>query len=87
MIPAKRERLRVTGDAAIIEVHRFDDRTSRTESTFKPLCLSVAAIDSIEPFSSTHYPGVKFATRCSSGDGLGAVTGGSAADGGITADS
>ena len=45
--------------AAMIELNRFDDRPSLTESTFRPLCLSVAAIHSIEPFVSTHYPGVK----------------------------
>jgi hypothetical protein len=60
MRPApKPERIRARNDAALIEVHRFDDRPSLTESTFKPLCLNVAAIHSIEPFTSTHYPGVK----------------------------
>ena len=60
MTPTKPNRVRATSnDAAIIEVHRFNDRPSLTESTFKPLCLSVAAIYSIEPFTSTHYPGVK----------------------------
>jgi len=55
----KPKRTRASNDAAIIEVHRFDDRPSLTEGTFKPLCLNVAAIYSIEPFTSTHYPGVK----------------------------
>ena len=59
MSPAKGKRIRASNDGAIIEVHRFDDRPSLTESTFKPLCLSVAAIHSIEPFSATYCPGVK----------------------------
>jgi hypothetical protein len=59
MSPTKPKRIRASNDAVMIEVHRFDDRPSLTESTFKPLCLGVAAIHSIEPFTSTHYPGVK----------------------------
>jgi hypothetical protein len=59
MTPTKPTRIRASNDAAMIEIHRFDDRPSLTESTFKPLCLNVAAIHSIEPFASTHYPGVK----------------------------
>ena len=55
MSSTKPKRIRGCNDRAIIEVNRFDDRPSLTESTFKPL----AAIYSIEPFASTHYPGVK----------------------------
>jgi hypothetical protein len=54
MSPTKPKRIHASNDAAIIEVHRFDDRPSLTESTFKPLCISVAAIHSIEPCASTH---------------------------------
>ena len=59
MSPTKLKRIRATSDAAIIEVHRFDDRPSLTESTFKPLCLNVAVIHSIEPFSAKYCPGVE----------------------------
>ena len=57
MSPTKPKR--ASHDAAIIEVHRFDDRPSLKESTFKPLCLSIAAIHSIETWSGVYCPGVK----------------------------
>ena len=57
MSPTKPKR--ASNEAAIIEVHRFDDRPSLTESTFKPLSLSVAVIHSIEPYSATYCPGAK----------------------------
>lgn len=45
---------------AIVELNRFDDIISLTESSFKPLCLGVGAIHSLEPCSSLKYcPGVK----------------------------
>jgi hypothetical protein len=59
MSPTKRKRLRASSDGAIIEVHCFDDRPSLTEGSFRPLCLNVAAIHSIEPFSATYCPGAK----------------------------
>jgi hypothetical protein len=59
MSPTKPKRIRATSDAAIIEVYCFDDRPSLTESTFKPLCLNVAVIHSIQPFSATYCPGAK----------------------------
>ena len=71
MTPTKSKRTRATSNAAIIEVHRFDNRPSLTESTFKPLCLNVAAIYSIEPFASTHYPEVKARLYLRKGGGSG----------------
>ena len=50
---------RSSRDAAIIEVHCFDDRPSLTEGSFKPVCLNVAAIHSIETWSGVYCPGVK----------------------------
>lgn len=59
MTPTKPKRTRASNDAAIIEVHCFDDRPSLTEGSFRPLCLNVAAIHSMEPFSATYCPGAK----------------------------
>jgi hypothetical protein len=69
MSSTKPKRIRATSDAAIVEVHRFDDRPSLTESTFKPLCLNVAAIHSIEPFSATYCPGAKTCLYLRKGSG------------------
>src|SRR5690242_18661099 len=59
MSPTKRERITTGSDGAITEVHCFDDRPSLTEGRFRPLCLNVSAIHSIEPFSAACCPGVK----------------------------
>ena len=59
MSPARPKRIRASNDAAIIEVHCFDDLPSLTEGTFKPLCLNVVAIHSIETWSGVYCPGVK----------------------------
>jgi hypothetical protein len=59
MSPTRPKRIRNSHDAAMIEVHCFDDRPSLTEGTFKPLCLAVAAIHSMEPFFAVYCPGVK----------------------------
>jgi hypothetical protein len=69
MSPTKPKRIRATSDAAIIEVHCFDDRPSLTESTFKPLCLNVGAIHSIEPFFAVYCPGVKARIHLRKGSG------------------
>jgi hypothetical protein len=69
MSPTKRERVRGSSDGAIIEVHCFDDRPSLTESSFRPLCLNVAAIHSMEPFSATYCPGVKACLYLRKGSG------------------
>lgn len=69
MSPTKPKRIRGSNDAAIIEIHRFDDRPSLTEGIFKPLYLNVAAIHSIEPFSAVYCPGVKARMYLRNGSG------------------